>query len=143
MYTDFVLFFSSNECLLYGTSAKFPSGLATPCPGRPSWIRSFGENISGASLKANLGVSLTIPLTGVPIGFCTGTWAAKPKKARGYLMVTLQMFVTVCAGFSEQFILDHTKCTGTWKNEPSIRAQHLHQGLLPQLTSQTEQHLPT
>lgn len=68
------------------------------------YTRSFGEKISGASLKANLGVSLTIPLTGVPIGFCTGTWAAKPKKARGYLMVT----VTVCAGFSEQFILDHT-----------------------------------
>lgn len=55
MYTDFVVlqsgirsskaevdfvtyFFSSNECLLYGTNARSPEGLATACPGRPSSI---------------------------------------------------------------------------------------------------------
>lgn len=55
MYTDFAVlqssirpsklevdlityFFSSNECLLYGTKAKSPEGLATACPGRPSSI---------------------------------------------------------------------------------------------------------
>ena len=36
---DFITyFFSSNECLLYGTNARSPEGLASACPGRPSSI---------------------------------------------------------------------------------------------------------
>jgi len=50
-------------------------------------------------LKANFGLSSTIALTEVSLGFFRETWADNPKKVRGYLMVTSSVGRNVCQPF--------------------------------------------